>query len=184
MNYKYSVESNVYYNEINDFLKNSVALKKIRKKQMLLGAILGAILAIVLFIKSVIENKYNRDFIYIFLEYIIIYIAAVSVVWMFRKLYIKFIENKTLLKEMDKRYVHNLEIENKKIYYTVDDRRIELDNNILQEVSDLDNIFGIVLSYRKSSKNPYAIIIIPKNIFESKEELSSFKNILEDKLDK
>ncbi|GAA0070037.1 hypothetical protein UT300003_15600 [Clostridium sardiniense] len=67
MNYKYSVESNVYYNEIKDFLKNSVALKKIRKKQMLLGAILGAILAIVLFIKSVIENKYNRDLIYIFL---------------------------------------------------------------------------------------------------------------------
>ncbi|MBY0755326.1 hypothetical protein K5V21_07635 [Clostridium sardiniense] len=184
MNYKYSVDDRLYNNEINDFLKNSVALKKIRKKQMLLGAILGAILAIVLFIKSFIENKYDRDFIYIFLEYIIIYIAAISVVWIFRNIYINFIENKTLLKEYDKGYVHNLEIENKKIYYTVDDRKIELSNSILQEVSDLDNIFGIVISYKKSPKNPYAIIIIPKNIFESKESLSSFKNILEDKLKK
>ncbi|WP_460294780.1 hypothetical protein [Clostridium sardiniense] len=77
-----------------------------------------------------------------------------------------------------------MEIENKKIYYTVDERKIELSNSILQEVSDLDNIFGIVISYKKSPKNPYAIIIIPKNIFESKESLSSFKNILEDKLKK
>ena len=187
MKYEYSIENNIYYNEINDFLKKSVALKRIRKKQMVLAASFGYVLAIILFIKSVIENKYDRDFIYIFLEYTIIYIAAIFVVWLFRKIHIKFIENKTLIKECDRGYTHTLDIEDKKIYYGVDSEKLpniilELNSNILQEVCDLDNILGIVISYEKNFKKPYAVIIIPKDIFKTEDELSEFKNLLENKL--
>lgn len=182
MNYKYSVDDRLYNNEINDFIKNSLTLRKVRKKQMLFVYIVTGILAIVLFIKSVIENKYDRDFIYIFLEYIIIYISVVAVTWVFVNFYIKFKARKTLITYWKKEYVHQLEIDGEKIYYSgVNNKKIELNNTNLKEVIDLGDIWGMLVIGKKKS---CSMILIPKNIFESKEELNSFKNILEDKLEK
>ncbi len=184
MNYKYSVDDRLYDNEIKDFIKNSFTLRKIRKKQTLFVYIGAGILTIVLFIKSVIENKYDRDFIYIFLEYIIIYIAVVAVTWVFVNFYIKFKARKTLITYWKKEYVHQLEVEGEKVYYSgVNNKKIELNNINLKEVMDLGNIWGTVV-ISKSLKNAYSMILIPKNIFESKESLSKFKNLLENKLKK
>ncbi|MEG1002664.1 hypothetical protein [Clostridium sp.] len=179
MNYKYSVDDRIYNNEINNFIKNSLTLRKIRLKTMLYSLLIGGIVAIVLFIKSVIENKYDRDFIYIFLEYIIIYIAVVAVTVVFISFYFKFKVRKTLFKYWKVDHVHKLGIEDEKIYYYgVNDKKIELNNINLKEIIDLGNMWGILII---GKKNVCSIILIPKNIFESKESLNKFENLLSGK---
>ncbi|MGG7161618.1 hypothetical protein [Clostridium baratii] len=81
--------------------------------------------------------------------------------------------------------MHEISIENDEILYSYsDNKKINLNNDILKEVVYITNIIGITISKKKSKRNVLSIIIIPKNIFESKESLNEFKNILESKLKK
>lgn len=182
MSYKYSVDDRLYDNEIKYFIKNSPILRKIRINGVVWGLIAGTILMIVLCIKSINEAQYNEDVIYIILQYIIVYIVGVTIILVFSKFYLKFKARKTLSKYWKENYVHNLEVEGEKIYYSgFNNKKIELNNSNLKEVMDLGNIWGILVIGKKKS---CSMILIPKNIFESKESLSMFKTILENKLEK
>lgn len=187
MKYEYSIRKDIYYNEIKNFTKKSNALKRIRKRPLVLMSSFTFVIAIILFMKNLIQNKYDRNFTDIFLEHFIIYIITTSICCLFISILIKFRENKFLTKQFDKDTTHILDIKDQTIYYGVNSKnspniRLELDNNLLKEISDLDNIFGIIISYKENLKNLYSIIIIPKDIFKTEDELSEFKNLLENKL--
>ena len=183
MKYEYEVDSKLYDNEIKNFIKSSSTFKKLRQKTILIALIIGTIATILLFIKSVVKNIYYIDFMYILLVYIIIYISIVIFTFVYSNFYLKFQQRRTLLKYWKKGHVHKLEIEDEKIYfYAFAKKRVELNKFSLAEVKDLDNIF-IILAINKEIKL-YHMIIIPKDIFKTKEELSKFKNIIENILNK
>ena len=183
MKYEYEVDSKLYDNEIKNFIKSSSTFKKLRQKTILFSLIITAIATIIFFIKSVIKNIYYIDFMYILLVHIIIYISVVILIFVYVNFYFNFKQKKRLLKYWKKGHVHKLEIEDEKIYfYAFAKKRVELNKFSLAEVKDLDNIF-IILAINKEIKLCH-MIIIPKDIFKSKEELSKFKNIIENILEK
>lgn len=186
MNYKYSLDSKLYNKEINYFLENNTTSRNSKIKSFLISLTVAIIALVVILIKRISENKYNDDIMYIFLEHIIILIIGTIILWIYAKLYFKFTINRVLIKYWKEKYVHELDIEDEKIYYSgPNNKKIELNNSILKEVIELDSIIGIICSGRKRfRKGTFAIIIVPKNIFKSEEELSSFKNVLKNKLEK
>ena len=182
MKYEYEVDSKLYDNEIKNFIKSSSTFKKLRQKTILFSLIIMTIAMIIYLIKSVNKNIYYIDFFYI-LAHIIIYIIVVIEIFLFGNFYFNFKQKKRLLKYWKKGHVHKLEIEDEKIYfYAFAKKRVELNKFSLAEVKNLDNIF-IILAINKEKKLCY-MIIIPKDIFKSKEELSKFKNIIENILEK
>ena len=183
MKYEYDVDSKLYDNEIKNFIKSNSTFKKSKQKIILLTLIITAIVTIIFFIKSVIKNIYYIDFMYILLVHIIIYISVAILIFVYVNFYFNFKQKKRLLKYWKKGYVYTLEMEDEKIYFSgFIQKRLDLSNFILDEVKDLDNIF-IILAINKEKKLCY-MIIIPKDIFKSKEELSKFKNIIENILEK
>ena len=183
MKYEYEVDSKLYDNEIKNFINTSSMLKKLRQKTIFIALIIGTIATILLFIKSVVKNIYYIDFMYILLVYIIIYISIVILIFVYVNFYFNFKQKKRLLKYWKKGYVYTLEIEDEKIYfYAFAKKRVELNKFSLAEVKNLDNIF-IILAINKEIKL-YHMIIIPKDIFKTKDELNIFTNIIENILEK
>lgn len=180
MNYKYSVDSKLYSEEITYFLKNSIVLKKIRLNSLLQAILSQFILWVILLGRKINSNIYNEDIIYLVLEYILIIIITTTILCVFGKLYL----NKIWLKYWKEEYVHTVGIENDEIYYLGPNKvKRTLNNNVLKELMDLEDIIGIAVTGSKHTKKR-AIIIIPKKIFKSEESLNRFKNILESKLKK
>lgn len=197
MEYKYSMDGKVHEDEISYIIKNSPFINKIIKRPIKVVFIVDAIAFVLFLISNVITNKYDRDFIYIFLEMVIIVIASAVFVLTGYFIYLKR-GNKKFLKSLNKEDIHILNIKENKIYYfglknkkinlpIFSDKEIELNSEILKDVFVFKDSIGIVIGKKKNSrlnikKNIYSIIIIPKNIFKSTNEFNNFKELIKNKV--
>lgn len=185
MDYSYSLESGLYNDDIKCFLENSPTLDRYRKKVFLYTAIIQTILLGIWLIIKINLNTFNEDINYIIIQFILCYIAAIILLLIYTKVYVKPRLYRQLTEYLEEECMHEISIENDEILYSYsDNKKINLNNDILKEVVYITNIIGITISKKKSRRNVLSIIIIPKNIFESKESLNEFKNILESKLKK
>lgn len=187
MDYKYSVDSKLYSDEINRFAENSTVFKKNRRNGLLVALIIVSIVMVISFFKRISDNY---DPMSTFGVYLVMLIIVIIFTFILDRVYFKYyVLNNVLLKYWKKEYVHGLKLKDDGWMYYISPANAEVQINptSLKEAKELDNI--IVLSVLgRNPKHPKrkgtAMIIIPKNIFESKESLNTFKNLLENKLKK
>lgn len=186
MDYKYSVDSKLYSDEINRFARNSTVLKKNKKNSILGALIIVSIVMVISFFKRISDNYETMNTLVV---YLVMFIIVIIFIFIFARLHFKYyILNKVLLKYWKKEYVHGLKLKDDGwIYYISPENaypanaEVQINPMSLKEAKELDNIivlsvFGRHPKYRK--RKGTAMIIIPKSIFESEESLNKFKELL------
>ncbi len=186
MDYKYSVDSKLYSDEINRFAENSTVFKKNRRNGLLAALIIVSIVMVISFFKRISDNYDPMSTLGVYLVMLIIVIIFTFIL---DRVYFKYyVLNNVLLKYWKKEYVHGLKLKDDGWMYYISpgnaspaNEEVQINPTSLKEAKELDNI--IVLSVLgRNPKHPKrkgtAMIIIPKSIFESEESLNKFKKLL------